>query len=340
MWENYEVGIEVSQITGVFEKMTSIENGIIIGRSHYANNSDIKEFSPYGVIPPRSEYLYINNTHFYNFDYQSAAALGSCSNCAREQSADIGSRTTTVEGLTFTNVTKRIKYQPLKKEIYYDVDGSLTGLGPKSWATAYWTHNEQPECTHDPDLYDGLICNSTVQVRRLHLHNFIGDLANQSMKILKYDDDYIVPWIGKRIIKPYLDDITKYSIVSYMDNLSPKQKGWNIPFVTGHKYKIHWGDHGEDFTQLQISVPEQWKEDDKDVRLVHNFTSVKEKLLVTVDDVKIVKNDSITRYDNFLGQNVLKKDVVNDEREMTVLFNGVANKSVSPFDHEVLLETS
>lgn len=125
-----------------------------------------------------------------------------------------------------------------------------------------------------------------------------------------------------------------------MDNLSPKQKGWNIPFVTGHKYKIHWGDHGEDFTQLQISVPEQWKEDDKDVRLVHNFTSVKEKLLVTVDDVKIVKNDSITRYDNFLGQNVLKKDVVNDDREMTVLFNGVANKSVTPFDHKVLLETS
>jgi len=91
---------------------------------------------------------------------------------------------------------------------------------------------------------------------------------------------------------------------------------------------------------LQISVPEQWKEDDKDVRLVHNFTSVKEKLLVTVDDVKIVKNDSITRYDNFLGQNVLKKDVVNDDREMTVLFNGVANKSVTPFDHKVLLETS
>jgi len=68
------------------------------------------------------------------------------------------------------------------------------------------------------------------------------------MKILKYDDDYIVPWIGKRIIQPYLDDVSKYSSISYMDNLSPKQKGWNIPFVTGHKYKIHWGDHGEDFT--------------------------------------------------------------------------------------------
>jgi len=37
-------------------------------------------------------------------------------------------------------------YQEPRREIILDLDGSLTGLGANSWATAYWKHNEVPEC--------------------------------------------------------------------------------------------------------------------------------------------------------------------------------------------------
>jgi hypothetical protein len=60
---------------------------------------------------------------------------------------DSSARTLSVKGLYFDpTVTIRVRYQIPYREIIYDIDGSLTGKGPKSWATAYWKHNVQPEC--------------------------------------------------------------------------------------------------------------------------------------------------------------------------------------------------
>jgi hypothetical protein len=51
--------------------------------------------------------------------------------------------------------------------IFFDADGSLTGLGPNTWAIAHFLHNQQPECKTDLNAYGGQICDSTVQVRRI-----------------------------------------------------------------------------------------------------------------------------------------------------------------------------
>ena len=67
-----------------------------------------------------------------------------------------------MSGFEFTDVTKRIKYQEPFRAIYLDEDSSLTGLGPNTWATPYFLHNDQPECTVDEKLYDGIICPSSV----------------------------------------------------------------------------------------------------------------------------------------------------------------------------------
>jgi hypothetical protein len=77
------------------------------------------------------------------------AALGSCSHCFHPASTDSGGRTTTFSGLWFddSTVTRRIRYQPPYREIFYDSDGSLTWVKergdlqePGSWAVPEWTH--------------------------------------------------------------------------------------------------------------------------------------------------------------------------------------------------------
>jgi hypothetical protein len=58
-------------------------------------------------------------------------------------------------------------------------------------------------------------------------------------KVLKYDDDLIgaMDTVAK---KAYIDDKSNYGTINFKPDLSPKN-AWATPFVTGHKYKIHWG---------------------------------------------------------------------------------------------------
>jgi len=69
-----------------------------------------------------------------------------------------------VSGLSFDDatVTKRIKYQYPYRAIFFDESGSLTNLGVNSWATPYWKHNDQSECTVEDPKFNGIICPNSV----------------------------------------------------------------------------------------------------------------------------------------------------------------------------------
>jgi hypothetical protein len=99
-----------------------------------------------------------------------------------------------VSGLYFdSTVTRRIKYQHPNNGIYADLDGSLTGLGPNTWATPYWKHNDQPECQLSSTTHDGLICDSTIEVRRIAVHDATpsGIFRMMPFKIARYDDNVL-----------------------------------------------------------------------------------------------------------------------------------------------------
>ena len=89
------------------------------------------------------------------------------------------------------NVPVRIRYGYPSRAIFFDLDGTLTDLGPNSWAVAYWKHLEQPECFYDSATqftYGGILCEDTVQVRRLAFHaSEPGYTKWQQMKITKYE---------------------------------------------------------------------------------------------------------------------------------------------------------
>ena len=79
---------------------------------------------------------------FFNFDWNKAAALGSCSHCFHPAATDSGARTVTFTNLSFTSVTRKILYQYPWKAIYKDTDGSLTGKGANTYASFYYKHLE------------------------------------------------------------------------------------------------------------------------------------------------------------------------------------------------------
>lgn len=180
----------------------------------------------------------------------------------------------TFSGLYFDpSVLIKIRYEIPYRDIFYDLDGTLTGLGPKTWATPYWKHNEQPGCKVDLDVYDGLLCDSTVQVRRIAFYKYVPDIFFiMDLRILKIDDS-IVGSMDNATKSAYYKNTSSYSIVPFRPKLDPTN-GWAMPFVTGHKYKLHWR-YGLDFTEMRIDLSPHWKTDDKDLYIVHNFTDVR-----------------------------------------------------------------
>lgn len=155
-------GIEFSLTDAYGDNTTRIDNALIIGRT---NNTDLalQRSSPFGIINPRTENFRVDNIKFFNFDFNSAAALSSCSHCFHPAATDSGARTIRFSNLSFdSSVTRIANYQYPFRAIFLDEDGTLTGKGPGSWATPYHRHHNQTECEHNETYYGGITCDSTV----------------------------------------------------------------------------------------------------------------------------------------------------------------------------------
>ena len=53
-----------------------------------------------------------------------------------------------------------------------------------------------------------------------------------------------------------------------------------MPYVTGHRYRIHWGE-GLDFERMDFELSERWEENDKPILINLNFTDAREAINVT-----------------------------------------------------------
>lgn len=147
--------------------------------------------SPHGIITSRQENFVIKNVHFYNFDWNNAAALGTCSHCFHDAATDEGARTITTSGFYFdSTVPRRIRYQTPFKAIFKDLDGTLTEQGANSWATFYYrSHLWDGECLYDTDIedtYNGVICNSNVELRTIKFSTYTpnGLFDGMGLKVL------------------------------------------------------------------------------------------------------------------------------------------------------------
>jgi len=141
--DNILAGIEFGVTFEYGDDTTQIDGALIIGKSR---NTDlrIENANPGGVITARRENFVVKNVKFYNFDWNEAAAIKSCSHCMNDDATDSGARTVKFSGLEFDDATvpRRIRYQIPHRALYLDLDGSLTGKGANSWATFFYKHLE------------------------------------------------------------------------------------------------------------------------------------------------------------------------------------------------------
>lgn len=84
-------------------------------------------------------------------------------------------------------------------------------------------------------------------------------------------------------VDTYVNTNENYSSIFFKGAREPDD-AWAVPFVTGHRYKIHWSDTGLDFTRMRIDLSRRWEETDLDVGLVFNHTDVREAIYFTLPD--------------------------------------------------------
>jgi hypothetical protein len=273
--DNLLAGIEFELADAHIVGYANVCSALVIGHSENADEMTRRSTTLQGIIGARTEGLTFNNISFYNFDLEGYSCIGSCSHCFAEPSTDSGARTTHFRNLYFDPATTpiKIRYTIPFRDIFRDIDGSLTGLGPESWATPWYSHNLQPECQGYIEELNGIICNSSVQIRRVVFYNYLPALLNmQPMHLLKIDDAILSP-MDNVTKKMYYGDTNNYSPVKWRIKTRPGHS-WAFPVVTGHKYKLHWGP-GLDWTRMQMDISPLWVPSDLDTYFTINFTDVR-----------------------------------------------------------------
>jgi hypothetical protein len=101
---------------------------------------------PTGITTPQRDNFLVKDVKFVNFN-ERAQALFSCSQCHWYHTGCITTRFT---GLSFDNVALKVAWGGPRKDFYYDIDGSLTGIQGAT-ATPYWKHLDFGQCSLDDD---------------------------------------------------------------------------------------------------------------------------------------------------------------------------------------------
>lgn len=227
-----------------------IENSIFVGKvnSWYA----LQGVQSSGAFKTgRRDGFLLKNNHFIDFP-SGSVMFSTCDGCGDEMHRDIGARQTNFQQLTFTNINaKWIDYDDpdRDKDIFYDLDGSLIqnlGIADSTggWVVPYFKHLEVPGCTTiitDTTICSNkcLICDKTVTLRRVNLRIPSSLFDGLDLKILNYD------------ITDTMSTPENFQVIKFRSVTNINWKGWAVPFVSSHKYNLHWST-GLDFAELRV----------------------------------------------------------------------------------------
>jgi hypothetical protein len=134
--DNKNSGIQFDEVVTSDPDANYLEGALVIGTSGMGGRTGR------GIITPQTEGWSVRGAHFFNFP--TGAALGQCSHCFEVNRADTDADTVRFKELEFDDATvpRRIGWTTFRKGIFHDEDGSLTGIGPDTWATTYYKHND------------------------------------------------------------------------------------------------------------------------------------------------------------------------------------------------------
>lgn len=127
-------------------------------------------------------------------------------------------------------------------------------------------------------LYDGLICDNTVQVRMIWFggafkpdyftaqEEFIAQMPpvlENELKAVSADDN--------DAFYNYLEDDSNFSLIF------PNKDVWAAPFVTGYRYNIRWGT-GLDVEEMDMHLSDRWEREDNQVVFHSRHIDVREEI--------------------------------------------------------------
>lgn len=274
-------GIEISQTNFTTEDKAKLNGVVIIGLSQNNTDEDKTRYDKaIGIITPRTDFLLVNNVSFFNFPLKyKMSAFKSCSKCLNVMLKITGGKTTKFSQLSFTNVDQKIIWEINKNEIYVDLDGSFTETGKPGMITKYYPHLDSiSECrTLNSTVYDdSIVCNNSVQIRSVMFRNPIPNEIYRALdiRVLRIPNtSYNLSLVANN---SNFTSVVMYKI--FVDT----QYTWDLAFVTGYIYNIHWQNGNLDWTHMNFYPTPVWKPTDKGVVFRFNYTDLREDYLVQV----------------------------------------------------------
>lgn len=157
-----------------------LDNTLHVARLEAPAQEDDVELGP-AIWGPQDEFFHVRGSTIVNWGPHNGA-LSSCAKCDSSTLMKQGGYTTRWEGMLFVNSPKRVSWVAPFRDIFRDLDGSLSGQ--RGWVTPYraWNHfdtvSSHPGVVAnvdgyaDVDVFDGgLLLSDDVQVRRVALDN-------------------------------------------------------------------------------------------------------------------------------------------------------------------------
>ncbi|EDQ93048.1 uncharacterized protein MONBRDRAFT_22411 [Monosiga brevicollis MX1] len=244
------------------------ENDPHIVNSLFVNHVDpSRPAHTVGLFMPQNEYFHVAGAKFVN--YGAKGTLSACAKCDTQTNFRQGGYTFRLQGLEFFNSTKRAEWTSPFKQIFYDLDGSLTGF-VNGTATPFHAFNHYPGvCDAMGEAYDfGLVCDNTVRVRRLQIDAIEPDeLDDQALRLAQVANASRSGTIGYRV---------------------KEIGGWVAPVVNNREYDLGLVSL-IDFRSMRIRYSERHylQYDDELLLLNFNYTDYRYDFEVVVGDAAV-----------------------------------------------------
>ncbi len=317
-------GIDISTSDHAYEDQPTINGSLIVAVSR--GNSE--EFSKYenarGIITPRTDGLLVNDIQFYNFAGVNMSAFESCSKCWHPKLMISGGKTTKFSKITVVNTTKMVKWIGQRREIFIDLDGSMTGEVGGGITPVYPHLVGVPECRLADETWDNaVVCTNKTQLRSVMFKSlqpyelFFG----VDMRVLRLGDGFDLNQSKEE----------NFTIAKMQKIFVDTPDAWGWTFATGYQYNIHWLS-GLDFIKMTMIPAPNFLATDRPLLIRVNYSDIREEF-----DIKVVKSVLSTVQMNktlkpldLSKNNFISGDYYNDleSKRLYLAFNG-KNKGFS-----------
>jgi len=194
-----------------------------------------------------------------------------------------------------------------------------------------WGQNLVDPACEASDVYDGIICDGSVTIRRLVMYRFSpGSLENRDLYILPYDDSILAGKTTEEIMEYEAngdpDNGLILTQVPFRKKTNPFNH-WAVPIVTGHKYLMRW-EFGLDFETMRFEIENYLWENDPDIELELPFFDQREAITVDTSDGERIANNTIAINARF-GANLIRNDTeLLEEPELGKRMNLIINSDL------------